>query len=207
MFFRYREVCDTKYRFDTENGAQKAGHFTQVVWKGSKDLGVGVAIREKKPKLTCAFVVTRYRNAGNILGLFTEKVQKGSFDKSICDKVVNMAESAVKEVDSSFEHAEDQMSEVTKTQIGKSKGQKTQKPDANGKKIDKGNHQKKESHNNTEHEENGKHAVSNSNGGRKEAGGKQTGRWEGLGSNDSALTGFFDNQGGHKNITNTFKGL
>ena len=50
-----------------EEGTQKAGHFTQLVWKDSRDIGVGVAIKENKHKLNCTYVVARYRNAGNII--------------------------------------------------------------------------------------------------------------------------------------------
>lgn len=37
------------------------GHFTQVVWKGSTELGVGMATNGKK-----VYVVGQYRPAGNI---------------------------------------------------------------------------------------------------------------------------------------------
>ena len=100
---RYREVCDSKYNFDAEKGTQKAGHFTQVVWKDSKDIGVGVSNKQNKLKLNCTYVVVRYRNAGNILGLFTDKVQRGSFIPGMCRKIVNMADSAVQEADEGFD--------------------------------------------------------------------------------------------------------
>lgn len=40
-----------------------AGHFTQVVWKESTKLGVGMATNGNK-----AFVVGQYRPAGNMIG-------------------------------------------------------------------------------------------------------------------------------------------
>ena len=102
---RYREVCDAKYNFDEESGTQKAGHFTQLVWKDSKKIGIGVSHRQSSLKLNCTYVVARYRNAGNILGLFADEVQRGSFLPEMCNKVVSMAESAVREADSSFDQA------------------------------------------------------------------------------------------------------
>ena len=51
---------------------------------------------------------------GNILGLFTEKVQKGSFDPAMCGKVVSMAESAVQEADDSMGETIDKIPTVAK---------------------------------------------------------------------------------------------
>ena len=46
-----------------------AGHFTQVVWKGSKELGIGKAVKGNK-----VFVVASYRPPGNYAGRFKENV-------------------------------------------------------------------------------------------------------------------------------------
>ena len=47
-----------------------AGHFTQVVWKGSQDVGVGKATaRDGK-----VIVVANYRPAGNMMGRFSDNV-------------------------------------------------------------------------------------------------------------------------------------
>ena len=99
-------MCDSKYKFNEEKGAQKAGHFTQLVWRDSKAIGVGVSNRQNTLNLNCTYVVVRYRNAGNILGLFTDEVQRGSFAVDMCEKIVSMAESAVQEADSSFDQLE-----------------------------------------------------------------------------------------------------
>ena len=55
------------------------GHFTQVVWKGSKRLGVGKA----KGKWTyqgttydCEYIVARYSPGGNVAGAFPENVRR-----------------------------------------------------------------------------------------------------------------------------------
>ena len=47
-----------------------AGHFTQVVWKGSRELGVGKA---KDGKGKC-IVVGSYRPAGNLIGSYGNNV-------------------------------------------------------------------------------------------------------------------------------------
>ena len=49
-----------KPKFSTETG-----HFTQLVWKGSKKLGVGVAL---SPNGREVYIVTHYFPAGNIVG-------------------------------------------------------------------------------------------------------------------------------------------
>ena len=66
------------------------GHFTQVVWKGTKELGVGRASNTKKNGMVCTYVVGRYRPAGNFQGKFQENVKKGTFSNSICEKVDEM---------------------------------------------------------------------------------------------------------------------
>ena len=52
----------------------------QVVWKASKELGIGKAVSKKNGK-TCIYVVARYSPAGNNKRTFAENVVKGSFDK------------------------------------------------------------------------------------------------------------------------------
>ena len=46
------------------------GHFTQVVWKGSKEVGIGKAFGNDGR----VFVVANYYPAGNILGKFKDNV-------------------------------------------------------------------------------------------------------------------------------------
>ena len=81
---RYGEVCDPGYNFDSESGAGGAGHFTQVVWKGSTVLGIGRA-EIKQRGMLCAYIVGRYKKAGNFMGEYKENVEKGSFRKSMCE--------------------------------------------------------------------------------------------------------------------------
>lgn len=64
----YSEVKDYDFR---KSGYQtNTGHFTQVVWKGSKELGIGKA----KSADGKVFVVGRYRPAGNNMRTFNENV-------------------------------------------------------------------------------------------------------------------------------------
>jgi len=49
----------------------QAGHFTQVVWKDSRELGVGRAFSDDEQRV---FVVCNYFPAGNIIGRFAQNV-------------------------------------------------------------------------------------------------------------------------------------
>jgi len=68
----YAEVKD--YRFDKPGFQGNTGHFTQVVWKESNELGMGRA-QTADGRLT--FVVARYKPPGNLLNHFQENVFKG----------------------------------------------------------------------------------------------------------------------------------
>nr|KAG5689608.1 hypothetical protein BaRGS_032366 [Batillaria attramentaria] len=63
----YSEI--KKHDFNSD-GAMGSGHFTQVVWKGSRELGVGKA-KDGKGKV---IVVANYRPAGNMIGTYRENV-------------------------------------------------------------------------------------------------------------------------------------
>lgn len=64
----YSEIKD--YRFGREPADLRAGHFTQVVWKDSKELGIGTA-RSSSGKI---YVVANYNPPGNMVGSFGTKV-------------------------------------------------------------------------------------------------------------------------------------
>lgn len=70
----YREVCN--YDFSRARWSPLTRHFTQLVWKSSKFLGIGVANNG-----SCTYVVARYQPAGNMPGFFTKNVRKGNFDR------------------------------------------------------------------------------------------------------------------------------
>uniref|UniRef100_A0A8C3A9C0 Im:7150988 n=1 Tax=Cyclopterus lumpus TaxID=8103 RepID=A0A8C3A9C0_CYCLU len=65
----YGEIKD--YNWSSPGYSSATGHFTQVVWKDSTELGVGLATDGRK-----VFVVGQYRAAGNMnmAGYFEENV-------------------------------------------------------------------------------------------------------------------------------------
>ncbi|XP_012946763.1 Golgi-associated plant pathogenesis-related protein 1 [Aplysia californica] len=63
----YSEIRQHNFNSESNSGT---GHFTQVVWKGSTELGMGKA-KDKKGKV---IVVGSYRPAGNMIGSFTSNV-------------------------------------------------------------------------------------------------------------------------------------
>ena len=78
---RYNEVCKPGYTFGQGSGGGGTGHFTQVVWKESVELGIGKADIDKNG-MKCTYVVGRYRPAGNMMGDYAENVPQGSFNKA-----------------------------------------------------------------------------------------------------------------------------
>lgn len=66
----YNEIKD--YNFARPGFSMKTGHFTQVVWKGSKEIGCGVA----KSRRGGTYVVCNYNPPGNYQGRFPENVLK-----------------------------------------------------------------------------------------------------------------------------------
>ena len=64
----YNEVKD--YNFGKPGFQSNTGHFTQVVWKSSEELGIGRA----KSADGKEFVVGRYKPAGNMMRAFAENV-------------------------------------------------------------------------------------------------------------------------------------
>lgn len=68
-----------KFNFNNPGWGYRTGHFTQVVWKKSVELGIGKAVSGR-----CTYVVGRYKPAGNVLNNFRENVAKGTFDTKYC---------------------------------------------------------------------------------------------------------------------------
>lgn len=64
----YDEIKMHKWKNEFQH---ETGHFTQVIWKGSKYLGSGIAKLGEK-----IFVVSNYDPPGNVLGTFLENVLK-----------------------------------------------------------------------------------------------------------------------------------
>lgn len=76
---------ESAHVYGKEPATLKTGHFTQVVWKDSRELGVGVA-RNRSGQV---FVVANYDPPGNYIGSFAKNVPpQGGFEipKIIIDK-------------------------------------------------------------------------------------------------------------------------
>lgn len=65
----YEEI--KKYRFNNPGFSSGTGHFTQLVWVGSREMGVAKA---QSPS-GAQYVVARYYPAGNVLGSFPANVK------------------------------------------------------------------------------------------------------------------------------------
>ena len=80
--FRYKESCNPGYDYEkgkyASNEGSNTGHFTQLVWKDSRELGMGSHTIEKNND-KCTYIVARYRPAGNYAGLYDINVKRGSF--------------------------------------------------------------------------------------------------------------------------------
>jgi hypothetical protein len=63
-----------KYRFSHQGFASGTGHFTQIVWKASKKLGIGVSFDKKR---NMWIICGNFDPAGNVIGEFEANV----FDK------------------------------------------------------------------------------------------------------------------------------
>ena len=77
MNHRYNEKSDYNYVYPGYSDA--TGHFTQLIWKGSKRLGIGKArgkFYHEGTYYDCDFIVARYLPRGNIAGAFPENVQR-----------------------------------------------------------------------------------------------------------------------------------
>ena len=60
------------YDFSNPGFASNTGHFTQVIWKKSSEIGLGMAKSESGK----TYFVAHYLPAGNILGEFDKNVIK-----------------------------------------------------------------------------------------------------------------------------------
>jgi len=80
----YDEVCS--HNFFNQAYQDKSGHFSQLVWNATRELGVGKAMGNKFG-MNCTFIVARYRPMGNIGSEFAFDVSKGNFDSSYCSNV------------------------------------------------------------------------------------------------------------------------
>ncbi|XP_074630956.1 Golgi-associated plant pathogenesis-related protein 1-like [Acropora palmata] len=88
----YDEVC--QYNFKHYGFVRKLGHFSQLVWKDTTELGFGkksgTYTDSKRRTWTCTYYVARYKAAGNVMSRrqFRENVDQGSFNRSWYCKAV-----------------------------------------------------------------------------------------------------------------------
>ena len=85
--FRYYEVCQPGYNFKNKIAESGTGHFTQVVWKSAKKIGIAKQTR-MHGNLKCTYIVARYSPAGNVHGEFKKNVEKGDFNESVCTELM-----------------------------------------------------------------------------------------------------------------------
>ena len=73
---RYTEI--NYYAFNnpgTSTGGDAIGHFTQMVWRGSQKLGVGIAASEADADgMIKTYIVARYSPGGNVAGAYGSNV-------------------------------------------------------------------------------------------------------------------------------------
>ena len=75
----YSEISD--YNFSTgkpKSSSKVTGHFTQLVWIGSKQIGCAVATGEWAGYKPSYFVCCNYFPGGNVSGQYTKNVKKAS---------------------------------------------------------------------------------------------------------------------------------
>ncbi|BFF95585.1 Golgi-associated plant pathogenesis-related protein 1 [Drosophila madeirensis] len=65
----YREI--NSYNFDKAEFTPTSGHFTQLIWKGCKEMGSGVARKADR-----TWVVCNYNPPGNVVGQFKDNVPR-----------------------------------------------------------------------------------------------------------------------------------
>ena len=61
-----------KFDYDAEQYCTGAGKFSQMVWKGTKYIGIGIAWNT----LGKVVIVVNYKPAGNVAGAFHQNVSK-----------------------------------------------------------------------------------------------------------------------------------
>ena len=65
----YSEI--QKYDYNSPTFSLDTGHFTQIVWSNTSEIGVGVS---QSPDGRLTYLVARYNPPGNILNKFAENV-------------------------------------------------------------------------------------------------------------------------------------
>eukprot|EP00795_Rhopilema_esculentum_P001833 gene1833-16323_t len=81
----YKDICEKGYNFESNLDNADSNQFTNLVWKGSSKLGLGVAKKDisiDNLNLSCFFVVARYDdNPVHHLNTHKKNVLKGKFNE------------------------------------------------------------------------------------------------------------------------------
>ena len=81
LFTVLQSLEKRNYDFDGNHYCKGAGHFTQILWKSTKFIGVGVDWNSNGKVV----IVVRYKPAGNRAGIFQENVSPLSTGAHISD--------------------------------------------------------------------------------------------------------------------------
>ena len=73
---RYREIEDYSFQTAKSTNGKSIGHFTQLVWKGTKYFGLGIATMATRysSSFNETFIVAMYSPPGNWLGHYSANV-------------------------------------------------------------------------------------------------------------------------------------
>lgn len=130
------------FDFDRDPSLPGTAHFTQIVWKSTKLLGIGRAII-RRGGMTCTYFVARYDPAGNWVGQFKENVKKADFSSSVCRNLTDIIKDAIGDLgdDSNAFESQGNKAEPVKDDDNedddKKPSQKPTKKPSEGKKPDK----------------------------------------------------------------------
>ena len=77
------------YNYYNPGFSTKTGHFTQVIWKDSIELGIGLAFSADNKK---AWVVAQYYPAGNVEGEYSRNVHELCYAPSTASTTITATE-------------------------------------------------------------------------------------------------------------------
>ena len=74
--FRYNEIKDYSFTTHKSTNGKAIGHFTQMVWKGSRKVGYGYAAQQHPnyPTNRIIIIVAKYSPAGNVMTRYGQNV-------------------------------------------------------------------------------------------------------------------------------------
>ena len=70
----YNEVINPGYNYANPNNSPANSHFTQLVWKSSTRIGLGLSMSKFNDQFNAFFCVAQYTSAGNVLNSFSQNV-------------------------------------------------------------------------------------------------------------------------------------